>query len=68
MNKKAKGRPSTGRKRYNIMCHPCRIVEVREYIKKLKPYKTELTKTVADNVSQPCEVVDNSKTIITDKN
>jgi len=33
------GRPATGRKRYDIMCHPCRISEVREYVKKLKPKK-----------------------------
>jgi hypothetical protein len=39
MNKEAKGRPATGRKKYTVMCHPCRIKEVREWIKKLKPKK-----------------------------
>jgi group I intron endonuclease len=33
------GRPATGRKKYTIMCHPCRIAEVRQWIKKLKPKK-----------------------------
>ena len=42
MNKNAKGRPATGRQRFQIMCHPSRIDEVRAYIKKLKPKPNEI--------------------------